>query len=244
MDVKSIENMLMRTWPAVKQEVYDGWILRYSMGYTKQGNSVSPYYESFFDLEDKFLYCENYFTSKGIDVIYKLIEDKNCLIIDSELENKGFVKEGLTSVQEARLFDIKFNVEGLIIENQFSEYWFDFFSSEMNLSQKEAEALKIILKKNDDKNFYVLKKEGSKLVAGGLGVIEEDKLGIYDIYVCPSERGKGYGEEIVKRIMLEGRGRNVDFAYLQVSTKNTKALQLYKKLGFREIYKYWYRIKK
>jgi hypothetical protein len=31
------------------------------------------------------------------------------------------------SVQEAELSNIKFNAEGMIIENQFSEYWFDFF---------------------------------------------------------------------------------------------------------------------
>ena len=244
MDIKNIENMLMRSWPAIKQEVYDGWILRYSMGYTRRGNSVSPFYESFFDHEEKFEYCERYFESKGLKVIYKLIEDENCFIIDKELEKRGYVKESLMSVQEAELSDIKFNVEGMIIENQFSEYWFDFFSVEMNLSENEAEALKIILKKNDDKNFYVLKKEGDKMVAGGLGVIEGDKLGIYNIYVSPDARGNGYGEEVVKRIMLEGRGRNVDFAYLQVAVDNIQALNLYKKLGFREIYKYWYRVKK
>jgi ribosomal protein S18 acetylase RimI-like enzyme len=244
MDIKNIENMLMRTWPALKQEVYDGWILRYSMGYTREGNSVSPFYESFFDHQEKFAYCEHYFESRGLKVNYRLIEEDNCLIIDKELGERGYVKESLMSVQEAELSSIKFNVDGLIIENQFSEYWFEFFSKEMNLTENESEVLRRILKKNDDNNFYVLKKEDNKLVAGGLGVIEGNKLDIYNIYVSHEARGNGHGEEVVKRIMLEGRWRNVDFAYLQVAVDNIKALNLYKKLGFKEIYKYWYRVKK
>ncbi len=77
-----------------------------------------------------------------------------------------------------------------------------------------------------------------------MGVIEEDKLGIYNVFVCPSVRGRGYGKEIVKRIMTEGRRRNVEFAYLQVEKGNENALNLYNKLGFKEIYTYWYRVKK
>lgn len=243
MDIRSIEYMLMRSWPALKQEIYDGWILRTSNGYTKRANSISPYYESFFEHPEKFQYCEEYFKLRNLPVIYRLIEDENCISIDKELEDLGYRKEDLTSVQGVKLIGIKFDAKGMIIENQFSRYWFEFFSREMNMSKKDSNTLEMILKKNDSKNFYVLKKEKDRIVAGGLGVIEGDKLGIYNIYVCPSVRGKGYGEEVVKRIMLEGRGRNVDYAYLQVEVSNTKAMNLYNKLGFKELYKYWYRIK-
>jgi N-acetylglutamate synthase len=36
----------------------------------------------------------------------------------------------------------------------------------------------------------------------------------------------------------------VDWAYLQVMLDNPVALNLYDSLGFKEIYKYWYRVKK
>lgn len=244
MNIKSIEYMLMRSFPALKQEVYDGWILRYSNGYTKRANSISPYYESFFELEEKFEYCENYFRRKGLEVTYKLLEDNNCLEIDRELEKRGYERGEEVSVQEASLEGVKFVMTDLHMESEFSEYWFEFFVRERNLNELEADTLREILKKNDDKNFYVFKKDEDRIIAGGLGVIEEDRLGIYNIYVCPTARGKGYGKEVVKRIMVEGRRRNIDYAYLQVEKTNLNAINLYSKLGFKEIYKYWYRIKK
>ncbi len=244
MDIRSVEYMLMRSWPALKQEVYDGWIIRTANGYTKRVNSISPYYESFFDLDEKIEFCENYFNKKGLDIAFKLLEDKNCLEIDEILEKRGYLKESLVSVMKAPLVDVNFKLGDFFIDSEFSEYWFEFFVRERELNSTEAHTLREILKKNDHKNFYVFKKIDEKIVAGGLGVIEEDKLGIYNVFVSPNMRGKGYGEEVVKRIMIEGRRRNIEFAYLQVEKENKNAIKLYDKLGFKEIYCYWYRVKK
>ena len=117
MDIKNIEYMLMRNWPALKQEIYDGWIIRCSEGYTKLGNTVAPYYESFFEHNEKFDYCENYFESRGLKICYRLLEEKNCLQIDRELAARNYLKEEMTSVQEAKLIDIKFNAQNFILEN-------------------------------------------------------------------------------------------------------------------------------
>lgn len=244
MDIRSIEYMLMRSWPALKQEVYDGWIIRTANGYTKRANSISPYYESFFDLDEKIEFCENYFMKKGLDTVFKLLQDENCLEVDELLEKRGYVKESLVSVMKAPLADINFKLGDLLIDSEFSEYWFEFFVRERELGVQDAHTLREILKKNDHKNFYVFKKVDERIVAGGLGVIEEDKLGIYNIFVCPSVRGRGYGKEVLKRIMVEGRRRNVEWAYLQVEKENKNAIKLYEKLGFEEIYTYWYRVKK
>ena len=54
MEIIEIELMMMRSWPALEEKTYDGWIMRFSEGYTKRANSINPMYESYFDLEEKY----------------------------------------------------------------------------------------------------------------------------------------------------------------------------------------------
>ena len=44
-------------------------------------------------------------------------------------------------------------------------------------------------------------------------------------------------------IFGEAQKRNVKNAYLQVVVGNEIAENLYDKLGFKEVYRYWYRVK-
>ena len=80
-------------------------------------------------------------------------------------------------------------------------------------------------------------------VACGLGVCEGDKVGLFDIVTEPSQRGKGLGQQLIAGILAWAVDNGAQTAYLQVMLNNEAALRLYEKLGFREIYQYWYRIK-
>jgi len=64
---------------------------------------------------------------------------------------------------------------------------------------------------------------------------------VFDIVVKEKFRGKGYGREIVEAILSEAAKRGMRYSYLQVMLNNPIALHLYEKLGYREIYRYWYR---
>ena len=43
-EILQIEELSINAFPAILTELYDGWILRYSNGYTYRGNSVNPLY--------------------------------------------------------------------------------------------------------------------------------------------------------------------------------------------------------
>jgi ribosomal protein S18 acetylase RimI-like enzyme len=77
----------------------------------------------------------------------------------------------------------------------------------------------------------------------GLGVVQDDLLGLFDIVVAPEFRRKGYGKKLVSAIMNWGKAHGAQTAYLQVMLDNPAGLALYRDLGFKEIYKYWYRVK-
>ncbi len=53
-----IEKVSLNSWPALQQILFDGWILRFSEGYTKRANSVNPLFASSMDVEEKVDTCE------------------------------------------------------------------------------------------------------------------------------------------------------------------------------------------
>ena len=53
----------------------------------------------------------------------------------------------------------------------------------------------------------------------------------------------GYGEQLVRNLLMWGKQQGARAAYLQVMLNNAPALRLYAKIGFLEEYQYWYRVR-
>ncbi len=66
---------------------------------------------------------------------------------------------------------------------------------------------------------------------------------MFDIIVEENYRDKGYGIKLLNEILTFAKINLVQKAYLQVVANNYPAIKLYEKVGFKEIYKYWYRVK-
>lgn len=241
MEIIEIELMMMRSWPALEEKTYDGWIMRFSEGYTKRANSINPMYESYFDLEEKYEYCRKLYEEKKLSMIFKIMESDNFKDVDNFLENKGLQKRELVIIKEIDIEEINYNIEKINISWGFDKKWFDFFSLENKLSSKEEKILKKILDKNTDNNIYFSKEIKGEIVACGMAVVEEVRIGIFNIFVKESKRKKGYATEIIKAILVEARKINIRKGYLQVINNNEHAIKLYKKMGFEEKYRTWYR---
>lgn len=91
--------------------------------------------------------------------------------------------------------------------------------------------------------LFLRKKVDGQTVGCGYGAIERGYIGIFDIMVDKNYRGKGYGQDIMDGILSTAFEQGVHNAYLAVVVGNTPAENLYQKLGFTEIYRYWYRKK-
>lgn len=80
-------------------------------------------------------------------------------------------------------------------------------------------------------------------VACGIGVIERACIGLYDIVTDAAFRSRGYGEQLVLNLLQWGRSGGATHSYLAVALRNAPALRLYAKIGYTELYRYWYRVK-
>ncbi|WP_307847902.1 GNAT family N-acetyltransferase [Metabacillus bambusae] len=81
------------------------------------------------------------------------------------------------------------------------------------------------------------------VIACGLGVIEREYIGLYDIVTDINFRNRGFGEQLILNLLKWGKENGAKNSYLAVLLNNDSALRLYSKIGYSEIYKYWYRVK-
>jgi ribosomal protein S18 acetylase RimI-like enzyme len=73
--------------------------------------------------------------------------------------------------------------------------------------------------------------------------VEGSYVGLFDLVTGTGYRRRGYGLQLVQGMVQWGKAQGARTAYLQVMRNNEPALALYAKLGFREQYCYWYRVK-
>ncbi|MFP4662210.1 MAG: GNAT family N-acetyltransferase [Halanaerobiales bacterium] len=273
--IRRLEEVAINAWPSLQTYIYDGWIIRFSNGYTKRANSINPLYSPVENIDEKIDYCETLFRQKDLPIVYKLTEESQAIELDKLLEERGYHRVDITSLQTLDLVNDEFilNHEICLAEfdhieidhtssgsvdnnresvrsahlcrfgSELSDKWLTAFCALSNLSSKQRNILKKMLNRSTVNNFYFSITVDREIIACGLGVQENKYFGLFDIIVSEEYRGRGYGEELIKSMLSFARNNSARTAYLQVVKSNIPAINLYKKLGFTELYKYWYRVK-
>jgi ribosomal protein S18 acetylase RimI-like enzyme len=243
-EILQIEELSINAFPAILTELYDGWILRYSNGYTYRGNSINPLYSSTIDLVDKIKYCENKYFEKGLPCVFKMTGNVN-RALDISLENQGYTIEKSADIMAFKIDKyIDLDPEVVKISTDMTNEWLDGFLK-LNGTTKEniKSTAKTMLFNIKNPVFCASVYKDEIMIACGLGVLENSKIGLYDIHVLENYRRNGFGKNICKAIINEGIKNGADAAYLQVTSLNEKAINLYSSLGFKKVYTYWYRVK-
>lgn len=211
------EELSLNTFPSLHTQVYDGWILRFREDGDWHDSCVLPLYLSTRSYEDKIDFCEKKFAARSLPCAFKMTSNVPSAL-DQQLEQRGYALMGKTRVLECR-------ADGLMVHPQ---------------REKERQQNPDVRKKGNRIEAFIFEK--GEIIARGLGVFEEDTLGLYDIHVNREHRRKGLGTAICRALMEEGFQNGAKSAHLQVLASNLEALSLYRSLGFQEIYLYWYRV--
>lgn len=100
------------------------------------------------------------------------------------------------------------------------------------------------LKKANEENFYFMVSENNTNI-GFMNCVIKNGQGIFDIGLCRSYRGKGYGKKLLETAITFLNHKKVEKINLVVIEKNMVAYNMYKKRGFKEesVISYWTKIK-
>jgi len=247
---RRIEEASLNSWPALQQILFDGWILRFSEGYTKRANSVNPLFASSMDVGEKVDTCERLYVERGLPPVFRLTPFSSPAGLDEVLERRNYQKVAPTSVLH---LDLGYTVQptpAVELRHEQLEDWLDIFCRFSKSPLEKHQAHKKILQAIPGKRFLASLADSGQVVACGLGVLENGYFGLFDLITDPQRRNEGYGTLLVSSLLRwahrheysRWQGEGSLHAYLQIVKSNTPAQRLYAKFGFQEAYPYWYRV--
>ena len=242
--VQSIEELSLNACPSLQTVLYDGWVLRFANGYTRRANSVNPLYPSTKEASEKIGLCERLYHNKGLKSVFKITPVNQSSELDSILKTSGYRFEGNTSVQLLNLneWDGKLDPDITLYDGVTKE-WFDAYRTMNGLDPKYHPTLLQLLELLVPAKRLAVLHDNGKVIACGLGILQGKFIGLFDIVVDKEARRQGYGKRLIESLLAWGKSEGAETSYLQVVAENEPALQLYAKLGFKEDYRYWYRVK-
>jgi ribosomal protein S18 acetylase RimI-like enzyme len=243
MHLRRIEEASLNAWPALQQVLFDGWILRFSKGYTKRANSVNPLFDSSMDLEEKVDACEQFYADKGLQTIFRLPSFCSPPGLDQVLERRSYSEVAPTLVLHLDLRNRRFQTPPSVqLREEDLDDWMDIFCRCVESPVDKHQTHKEILAAIPSRRFLASLEDAGQIVACGLGILEHGYFGLFDLITDPGQRNKGYGTKLVSSLLGWAQDNGGQRAYLQVVGSNAPARHLYAKFEFEEAYRYWYRV--
>lgn len=243
--VQTIEELSLNALPCLQQILYDGWVLRFAEGYTKRANSVTPLYPSSQDAITKIQRCEQIYRKFKLQPIFRLTNTPQVQALDQILAQQEYIKRDSVTVMVREITDTGIELNQLFptIAYDISEEWLDHYVHAVNLPIQHWNTLSTMLEIIPNPTCYAWLKDRHRFCSCGLGVLENNYLGLFFIVTALKQRGKGYAQQLICAMLDWGKHNGATQAYIQVETKNQSAINLYRKLGFEECYQYSYRLK-
>ena len=235
------EELSLNAHPSLQTQLYDGWILRYANGYTNRANSICPLYPSEIDPLTKIAECEKRYFERGMSTTFKLTDDSDPGL-DSALAGRGYTIVTPTFVMDMDIHDKAFSSgESVITNHADNDFLEAYFAISRYTDNTRIDAAKKIFENVRSPMICARIVKNGATVACGSSVVERDHAMLHNIVVDETKRGMGYGQEVCEALLFEAKRAGALVSYLQVIQDNHVAINLYKKLGFKTAYSYWYR---
>lgn len=233
--IRELEELAAQACPARTRTHSDGWVLNKDEWNACRGNHIRIAEPSLVPVGEKILECEKRYREENKPCRFRLTDCNRPF--EALLKGWEYRLEKTVDCMTLERIPMLFpSVRTRVVESVAE--WLSAFralSGEKGLPRSHA----LI----EGRPVYITLNEGGNVIASGMGVVQGEYVGIYDIFVDEKFRRKGFGRAVCERILFEGKKLGAGKAYLHAESGNFAAISLYKKLGFEKAYEYRYRVR-
>jgi ribosomal protein S18 acetylase RimI-like enzyme len=239
--IRGLEERGLNAWPALQTVLFGGWAFRLSGGFTKRANSINALNPAapFSQVREA---AEHLYARHELPAVFRLSplagEDA-----DRDLALAGYAMFDPSLVLTAPIGATETG-SGVDIEEFPSETWLQGFAAANSIEAAQRPIHDRMVTSIALPAAFATLRENGQGFGFGLAVLEGGLVGLFDIVIAPSHRGRGNGRRLTEALLQWGHRSGAATAYLQVREENEAARKLYAGLGFGEAYRYHYRVPK
>ncbi len=234
-----VEETCLNAWPAVREVLLDGWLLRFSAGLTRRANSANPLWPvSRVDLQT----CEALYRRLGLPTIFRVLSLIDP-VVDDRLAQARYTAEGESCVLYGPIEDVEAARDpDVTLLDQATEEWFAAMAALQNHSSEQAAIYRRIVGQLAIPGAFAMLSDERGAVALAYGALHNGLL-CYELVITDGRRRRqGSGRRIVSALATWARNQGAVGACLEVEAHNSPARALYDAVGLkRELYRYHYR---
>lgn len=234
-----VEETCLNAWPALREMLLGGWLLRFSEGLTRRGNSANPLGPG---VRAALSECEALYRGQGLPTIYRILSliDPS---VDEQLAAAGYTSEGESCVLYGPIEGMAAapdqNVQLL---SRATPEWFAAMAALQTQTIEQAGTYRRIVGQIVIPTAFAVLFEGLDIVALAYGAIHNRLLCYQSIITDSRRRRHGYGRRIVAALAAWAKEEGAEGACLEVEARNAPARALYDTIGLNvELYRYHYR---
>jgi GNAT superfamily N-acetyltransferase len=234
-----VEETCLNAWPARREVLLDGWVLRISGGLTRRANSANPLRPvSQLDLRA----CESLYRRLGLPTIVRVLSLIDPLV-DERLAEAGYTGEGESCVLYGPIEDLEAAHDpDVTLLDEPNQEWFAAMAALQNHSSEQASIYRRIVGQLAIPAAFAALSDGGVTAALAYGALHNGLLCYESVITDSNRRRQGRGRRIVSALAAWARDSGAVGACLEVEARNKSALALYESVGLKkELYRYHYR---
>ncbi|MGL6112624.1 MAG: GNAT family N-acetyltransferase [Rubrivivax sp.] len=228
-----------------QQRWVDGWLVRYSPGKAQRARCVNAVSDGVLPIGERLAICHALYRQIGLPMLMRVTPFTRPVGLDESLARQGYQRFDDTEVMACTVIADTPQAAlpaDLRIEQVSAEAYAHIIGAFRGTPGPEQEAhLQRMLNCPVLYHGHVLRHADGSVVACGQYALEDDMVGLYDVFTSPHARGQGLSRWLCAQLLARARRQGARLAYLQVDAHNHAARAVYQRLGFTYAYAYHYR---